>query len=84
MNRLILALMCLFLISGLTGCGSYYKVTEPTTGKIYYTEDIDKTKSGTIRFQDAVTGSNVTIQNSEVQEITKDEFKVNTLSHKSE
>lgn len=58
----------------LAGCGSYYQVRDPASSKNYYTEDIDKSGSA-IKFKDAKTGSAVTLQNSEVKEISKDEFK---------
>ena len=57
----------------LAGCGSYYQVRDPASSKNYYTEDVDKTGSA-VKFKDAKTGSAVTLQNSEVKEISKDEF----------
>jgi len=57
----------------LAGCGSYYVVRDPASSKNYYTEDIDKAGSA-VKFKDAKTGSAVTLQNSEVKEISKDEF----------
>jgi hypothetical protein len=50
-------------------------VTDPTTKKVYYTEEVKTSKSGGAKFKDAKTGSEVTVQNSEVKEISKDEFK---------
>lgn len=58
----------------LAGCGSYYQVRDPASSKNYYTEDIDKSGSA-VKFKDAKTGSAVTLQNSEVKEISKDDFK---------
>ena len=57
------------------GCASYYKVTDPQTGKEYYTQEIDNVKGGAVKMKDARSGSTVTIQNSEVKEISKDEYK---------
>ena len=62
------------------GCGSYYKVTEPSSDKVYYTKEIDKNRSGSIVFKDEATGSEVTLQNSEIMEIDKEEFKSKTVS----
>lgn len=58
------------------GCSTYYKVTDPASGKVYYTDDIksDK-KAGAIKFEDARNKSMVTLQNSEVKEISDDEYK---------
>jgi hypothetical protein len=67
-------LACLVLLAG---CASYYKVTDPATGKEYFTEEYDRARGGHIVFQDARTGSEVTLQSSEVQEISKDTYKAN-------
>lgn len=56
------------------GCGKYYQVQDPTTDKIYYTNDVDRAK-GSITFQDSVTRKTVILQNSEVIEIPKEEFR---------
>ena len=53
-------------------------VKNPSTGNIYYTDNIDKEKSGAVKFKDANTGSEVTIQNSEVSKVPKEEYKKNT------
>jgi hypothetical protein len=50
-------------------------VVDPTTKNVYYTEEVKGSKSGAVKFIDAKTGNEVNIQNSEVKEITKDEFK---------
>ena len=60
-----------------SGCTSYYKVTDPHSGKTYYTTKIQKTKkSGAIKLTDERTGQTVTIQNSELKEVSKDEYNV--------
>jgi uncharacterized protein YceK len=72
----ILLLWTLILL--FSGCGSYYKVTDPSSSNVYYTTKIDKERRGSVEFKDANTGSTVTLQNSEITEISKDEFKANT------
>jgi len=60
----------------LGGCGGdYYRVNDPAGDKLYYTTDIDRTKTGAITFKDEKSGSVVTLQSSEVKEISKDDFK---------
>jgi hypothetical protein len=60
----------------LAGCGgSYYRVNDPAGDRQYYTSDIDKSKAGSITFKDEKSGSVVTLQSSEVKEISEDEFK---------
>jgi hypothetical protein len=59
------------------GCASYYQVTDPTTGKVYYTTN-DKMKqsdSGATSFVDARNGDTVTLQNTQVQQITQQQFE---------
>jgi TolA-binding protein len=59
----------------LAGCGGYWMVTDPTTKNVYYTEEVEQSKSsGAVKFIDAKTGSQVNLQNSEVKEVTKEEF----------
>lgn len=58
----------------ITACATYYKVTEPASGRTYYTEDIDHERGGAASFKDAVSGAEVTIQNSEILEIDEEEF----------
>ena len=55
----------------LTACATYYKVTDPTSGSIYYTEKVKNERGGAAKFKDARSGAEVTIQNSEVKEIEK-------------
>ena len=57
------------------GCASYYKVKDPQTGSVYYTEKVDSLSGGAVKLMDARTGSLVTIQNSEVKQISSDEYK---------
>jgi hypothetical protein len=65
------ATACTVLLAGCSG--GYYMVREPGSATPYYTTDIDKAGSA-VQFKDAKTGSAVTLQNSEVKEISKDEF----------
>ena len=72
--------MALWILCGMitlvAGCGGdYYRVNDPSGAKQYYTTDIDHTKAGAITFKDAKSGSVVTLQSSEIKEISKDEFK---------
>jgi uncharacterized protein YceK len=72
MKRLAVFLIC---VAFLAGCGSYYKVTDPASKNIYYTEDIEQMKSGAVKFKDAKTGGEITLQSSEVKEIDSKEFQ---------
>ena len=74
MKRLMGLALCFLL---LFGCGGkmYWMVNDPYTKNVYYTEKLDKLTSGAVAFTDAQTGKEVSIQNSEVQKMTEDEFK---------
>jgi len=71
----IAASLCAGLLVG--GCSStYYKVTDPNSGNAYYTEKVDTLVStGAVKVKDARTGSVVTLQSSEVKEISEKEYK---------
>jgi len=68
----------LVVLSGVlaTACATYFKVTDPQSGRVYFTQDVSRERGGAATFTDAASNSKVTIQNSEVKEITKDEYNV--------
>lgn len=57
------------------GCTHYYMVSDPSGTRMYYTTDIDKTNTGAIRIKDEKTGADVTLQSSEVKEISQGEYE---------
>lgn len=69
-------------IAGLAACTTYYKVTDPTSQKVYYTTKVEQEKGGSVSLEDATSGARVTIQNSEVVEIEGDEYKAATAPKK--
>jgi hypothetical protein len=64
-----LALLCV------GGCTTYYKVTDPTTGRVYYTTELQHKNSGAATLKDARTGTKVNLQNSEIETINKEAFE---------
>jgi len=78
-HRLVMALV---VLSGAltTACASYYKVTDPISGNIYYTQRVERAVGGAAQFKDARSGSQVTIQNSEVKEIDSKEYETGVKS----
>jgi len=76
MRSVIAAFLVLAGLS-LAGCASYYQVTDPSTGKTYYSEEVER-DDGAVTFVDANTGAEVTLQNTEVKEINKETFRANT------
>ena len=71
------ATLLLGVIVGLstTACTTYYKVTDPTTGKVYYTTELKHKDSGAATLKDARTGNKVSLQNSEIEQVKKEEFE---------
>lgn len=83
MNRkLMVTVLAVFFLFGLAGCSSYYKVVDPASGNTYYTTKVRSEPGGAVKLKDAKTGADVTIQNSEVTKVKKDEFKANTEKEK--
>jgi len=75
-HKLIAFILTLFFLAGIIGCGgSYYQVKDPSTGNVYYTNDIEQ-KDAAVKFKDAKTDAEVTLQNSEIKKISSKEFKM--------
>lgn len=56
------------------GCTTYYRVTDQSTRRAYYTTDVDRTNSGAVQFYDVKSRAHVTLQSSEIIEISKGDF----------
>jgi hypothetical protein len=74
MRHLLFALLACAVAITVVGCTTYYRVTDPTTGRSYYTTRLDEQRSGSVQLKDARTGYMVTVQNSEVKKISKEEY----------
>jgi len=72
-------LLAVSIMSGLmaAGCSThYYRVTDPESGKTYYTNNVEGVwQGGALNFEDVQSGTSVTLQNSEVKELSEGEFK---------
>ena len=80
MKRLAILISIIIMMMTI-GCASYYKITDPATGKDYYTETLER-KGGGVIFKDVNTSETVTLQSSEVLEISKDQFDAKTTGTK--
>lgn len=83
MKKTWVFLAAVSMVFVLTSCGKYYMVTDPSTDKTYYTKKIKSQKGGAVQFEDGKSGSDITIQNSEVKQISKDEYVTNTTMHEA-
>jgi hypothetical protein len=69
------ALLAIVLVSA--GCTTYYRITDPASGRMYYTDDFKRSGSA-VMFRDAKSGAEVTLQASEVKEISSEDYRKNT------
>lgn len=74
MRKLVISGLAALLVALLSGCATYYKVTDPNSSNVYYTTDIDKERSGAVSFTDAKSKAKVTLQSSAITEISSDEW----------
>lgn len=59
----------------LAACGgNYYQVTAADGGKSYYTRDIEH-KKGHVQFTDEASGDEVSLDSSEIREITAQQYR---------
>jgi hypothetical protein len=86
-NQLITKhLTAALMLGGLTmlvaGCSdNYYRVTDPTSGKEYYTTKVgDAGKGGAVKMKDEKTGSMVTLQSSDVKQISENEYEAGLVA----
>ena len=63
-----------------SGCTSYYQVTDPGTNRVYYTEKLDRRDSGTVRFKDARSGEEITLPASAIKEIPREQYETGTAA----
>lgn len=84
MKKLFTTVLLIFMIAALSSCGSYYMVKDPSSEKIYYTDKIKSKKQGAVTFKDSVSGSDVTLQNSEVTSVSKERYLEGTTEPKTE
>ncbi|MGH7219718.1 MAG: hypothetical protein ACREI1_05260 [Nitrospiraceae bacterium] len=75
-THIAFGILCGIMMTLVAGCGgNYYKVNDPAGDRLYYTTEIDQSKAGAITFKDKKSGSKVTLQSSEVKDISKEEFE---------
>ena len=74
----------IMLVTGCSDSSHYYRVTDPATGKTYYGTKVDAGKEGAVTIKDVKTGTMVTIQSSEVKEISAGEYEAGLHAQSSE
>ena len=66
---------CLLMLLATAGCTTYYRVTDQPSRRVYYTREIERTDSGAVQFYDVKSRARVTLQSSEIVEISKDAYQ---------
>jgi len=74
LGRFARSAVCLLMLLFAAGCTTYYRVTDQSTRRAYFTTGIDRTDSGAVRFYDEKSRASVTLQSSEIVEISKEAF----------
>ncbi len=67
--------VCLLMLLFAAGCTTHYRITDQSTRRTYYAKDFDRTDSGAVQFYDVKSRSKVTLQSSEITEISRDAFE---------
>lgn len=76
MSRLTaLTVVLVFVGFALVGCTKYYRVSDPSTGRAYYTTKVNDKWGDKIEFIDMNTGEKVVMQEHAVVEVTEQEAK---------
>ena len=73
--RVVAAMLVVVMLVGCVGC-AYYRVTDPTTDKIYYTRHLQESSAGSVKFQEAETDKTVILDTAEIEQISEDEYNV--------
>lgn len=76
-KQLVWACLSLGLMGLVSGCTTYYKVVNPDSNKTYYTDKLQRKGNGVVQFKDGLSQSEVTLAQSEINEIPKAEYKAN-------
>jgi len=73
MKNMSLALALLIAALGVGGCSTYFRVTDTSNGKVYYTKDYAR-EPNNVRFKDANTGKEMAIPTADVRSISSEEY----------
>jgi hypothetical protein len=76
MKNASLALALLIAALGAGGCSYYFRVTDTTNGRVYYTKDYAR-EPNNVRFKDAMTGKEMTLPVADVRSISSEEYEAN-------
>ncbi len=52
----------------------YYRVTDPATGRVWYTRHLHREAGGVVEFREAGTGVRVSLREAQVDEVSREDF----------
>ncbi len=73
--RIVVTISVIFMLVSLTACTTYYVVKDSETGATYYTTELEVVKGGALKLTDQKSSAVVTLQHSDVTQVTSDEYK---------
>jgi len=71
------SILALAAAATVAGCHKHHRVTDPTSGREYYTDDL-KIRRGQAVFTDEITDARVNLDSFQKEKITKREFRDKT------
>ena len=74
MKRWIPYLLPILFAMILSGCAHYYQVTEPASGRVFYTTRYTRTKTGVTQFTNAGDQNYIALDHSEIKRIGREHF----------
>ena len=80
--KLLVRMSSVLIAATVLGCGGghYYKVADPASDKVYYTTKVENVRGGAIKFHDDRTKHSITLQNSDVKEVSQKDYKTGIVS----
>lgn len=57
------------------GMGSYYEVTDPASGRVYFANELSREDRGAVEFRDGATGAWISLPAAEYKEISPAEYQ---------
>lgn len=69
-TALAAALLAACSMPRVLGMGSYYEVTDPATGKVYFADELRREDRGAVEFRDGASGAWVSLPAADYKEIS--------------
>lgn len=74
-GRALALILAAVTLTSVGGCKKHYRVTDTNSGTTYYAKGMNRKADGSVVFKNRETGERVAVQNSEVERITRREYR---------